>query len=143
MKVHELIKKKGSTVYQVQAATTVAEAAKILLEKDIGSLLICDGDRVAGIFTKNDFVRRYLENPSGFSEKTVANSQGRPLFFTTLQADLGELFTEMVQRGIRHVPVLDGGKPVGMITPTDILLHLKEAIRYENQQLVKYIQGAG
>jgi CBS domain-containing protein len=141
MKVDELIKKRGGMVYRVQSDTTVADAAKILLEKDVGAVLVCDGERIVGIFTRNDIVRRYVENPAAFSGTSVASVPARPVFSAILDDDLGELFKEMVRRGIHHVPVIDGGRAVGMITPIDIVVHLKEAIQYENLQLINYIQG--
>jgi len=142
MKVQELIDKKGTTVHAIQVTTTVGEAARVLLEKEVGSLLVCEGDKVSGIFTKNDLLRRYLASPSDFASKPLQNRPTRPLFSTTLDADLSDVFNVMVERGIRHVPVLDGGKAVGMVTPIDILLYLKEAVQHDNQQLIRYIQGS-
>ncbi len=142
MKVQELIEKKGTTVHAIQATTTVGDAARILLEKEVGSLLVCEGDKVSGIFTKNDLLRRYLESPSDFASKPLQDRQARPLFSTTLDTDLSEVFDVMVDRGIRHVPVFDGGKAVGIVTPIDILLYLKEAVKHDNEHLIRYIQGS-
>jgi CBS domain-containing protein len=141
MKVRDLIQEKGGAVHTVEPSATVAEAARILLDRDIGSLLITEDGRATGIFTKNDLLRRYLEDPAGFGSASVVNPAARELYSTTLDASLGEVFGEMIRRGIRHVPVLDGGRPAGMITPIDVLVHLKEAVHYENEQLRKYIYG--
>jgi CBS domain-containing protein len=141
MTVRELLDKTGGTVEQVNPTATVAEAARLLLDRNIGSLLICEDGRAIGIFTKNDLLRRYLENPSDFGGKPVSHDHARPLFSTSPEADLGEVFAEMVTRGIRHVPVLVNGNPAGIVTPIDILLHMKETIGHENQQLLQYIHG--
>jgi CBS domain-containing protein len=141
MKVSDLIRQKGGAVHHVPPQTKVAEAAQILLEKDIGSVLITEEGRATGIFTKNDLLRRYLEDPARCGEESVASRTGRELYSTAPDANLREVFGEMVRRGIRHVPVLDGGKPVGMITPIDVLMYLREAVDHENQQLRQYIYG--
>jgi len=143
MTVQDLIKQKGNTVYCAGLRTTVSQAATLFLEKSVGSLVVCDQDRATGIFTKNDVLRRYLANPSGFASATIGDEPSRELFSTTLDANLGEVLEEMVRRGIRHVPVLDlSGKAVGIITPIDILLFKKDTLVHENQQLMNYIQGS-
>lgn len=142
MKVSELIQKKRATIHTAPATATVAEAARILLETEVSSLLVLEGDTASGIFTKNDLLRRYLESPTGFDRKELRDVQSKPLFSTELDANLNDVFAEMVDRGIHHAPVFDGGKAVGMITPIDILLYLKEAVRHENEHLIRYIQGS-
>lgn len=142
MKVQELIQKKAAKVHSIQETATVAEAARMLLAMDVGSVLVCRGAEVIGIFTKNDLLRRYLESPGDFGKQPVRNPAARPLFTAAPDADLSDVFSAMVERGIRHVPVLEGGKAVGMVTPIDILLYLKEAVRHENEHLIRYIQGS-
>jgi CBS domain-containing protein len=142
MKVRDLIQQNENTVHEVGPETTVAEAARAMIENNIGSVLIAEDGRAIGIFTKNDLLRRYLEDPGGFGGKAVVSRTGRKLCSTTPDADLTDVFGEMVERGIHHMPVIEDGKAVGMLTPIDVLLHLKEAVHYENKQLLQYIHGS-
>jgi CBS domain-containing protein len=142
MKVRELIQTYENTVHQIGPGTTVAEAARTLLEENIGSVLIAEDGLAIDIFTKNDFLRRYLEDPGGFAGKAVGSRAERKLFSATPDADLADVFAQMIERGIRHMPVFEDGKAVGMLTPIDVLLHLKEAVRFENKQLLQYIHGS-
>jgi len=142
MKVQELVQQKNTIVHSVQETATVSDAASLFLAKNISSVLVCKGDEVVGIFTKNDFLRRYLESPSDFAKQPVHNPNARPLFSTTPNADLGAVLSAMIERGLHHVPVLDGGKAVGMVTPIDILLHMKEVLHFENEQLIQYIRSS-
>lgn len=82
MKVSELIQKKRATIHTAPATATVAEAARILLETEVSSLLVLEGDTASGIFTKNDLLRRYLESPTGFDRKELRDVQSKPLFST-------------------------------------------------------------
>ena len=64
------------------------------------------------------------------------------LYTTTPDADLDDVMEAMVKRGFRHVPVLDGGRAVGMVTSQDILAHQNEILQVEREELVRYIQGS-
>lgn len=141
IKVSELIHLKGPHVHTIPGSTTVAEAARAFLEKEVGSFLVGEDGQVLGIFTKNDLVRLAVEQEAGFGEHTVESVMTRDLFTTTPDADLDDVFGTMVDRGVRHVPVLDDGKAVGVITSIDILVHQKDAISFENEELLKYISG--
>ena len=142
IKVSELIRLKGHQVHTIQKMTTVVEAARAFLEKKVSSFLVADGDQVIGIFTKNDLVRSAVNRPEGFGDLAVDSLMTAGPFTTTPDADLEDVFSQMVERGFRHVPVLDDGKAVGMITSIDILVHQKEAISFDNKELMKYIFGS-
>jgi CBS domain-containing protein len=57
-------------------------------------------------------------------------------------AELESVFGEMIRRGLHHVPVVDGDKAVGMLTPIDVLVHQKSEISFENQELMRYVSGS-
>ena len=65
----------------------------------------------------------------------------RNLYTAQVDSNLDEVIDTMVERNFRHIPVLDGERIVGMVTPIDILVHQKGALKGERQELVRYIQG--
>jgi CBS domain-containing protein len=141
-RVRELIRTEGHAVHSVGKDTTLVEAARLFLKEEVSSLLVYDGPELAGIFTKNDLSRRCVERSGDLRNVTVEEGLTKDLFTTTPDADLNEVFAEMVQRGFRHVPVMEDGRGVGMLTPIDILVYQKDAAYFENEALVKYIQGS-
>lgn len=141
-KVSDLIRHKGHQVHRIQTNTAVADTARAFLDCGVSSFLVCDGEDVVGIFTKNDLIRRSVADPDGFGQRPVAESMSTDLLTSTPEADLDDVFEEMVRRGVRHVPVLDGKLAVGMITPIDVLLYQKHVIDFENQELMRYINGS-
>lgn len=138
-RVSDLIRAKGRHVHTIDHAATVAAAGQEFLEKGIGSLLVVEGDRVAGIFTKNDLVRALMAgSPPG---DPVSKSMSTDLFVVEPDAALEDVFQEMLRRGLRHVPVMAEHRLIGVITPIDVLVHQKDAAGFENSELMRYIQG--
>jgi len=140
-KVSDLIRIKGREVHSVQKGTTVGIAARKFLDAGVSSLLVCDREAVSGIFTKNDLVRCCSKQEPDLWTQPVERYMSSDLFTTPPDADLNAVFDEMVQRNHGHVPVVEDGRAVGMITPVDILLHQKTIADFENRELVSYIQG--
>jgi CBS domain-containing protein len=138
-RVSELIRAKGAHVHTIDRAATIADAATAFLENEIGSLLVVEEGRVVGIFTKNDFVRAMMAGAS--SNRPVSEAMATDLFSVVPGTDLETVFVGMIRKGVRHVPVLEDGRPVGIITPIDILTFQKFIANFENSELMRYIQG--
>ena len=117
------------------------KAAQAFLDKDVSALVVFSGDDVVGVFTKNDLLRQYLKRTDVFESTTVGECMTTDFFATTPDANLNGLFAEMLRRGVRHVPVFEGTRPIGMITSLDILVHQKTSVEFENEQLMRYIHG--
>lgn len=117
------------------------EAAQAFLDKDASALVVFSDDNVGGVFTKNDLVRQFLKQAGEFQGKTVGQCMTADFFATTPDANLDSVFAEMLRRGVRHVPVFEGKRPIGMISSLDILVHQKSSVEFENEQLMRYIYG--
>ena len=135
-----MIRAKGQHVHTIDASATMAEAATTFLENEIGSLLVVEDGRVVGIFTKNDFVRAMMAGVG--STRPVSEAMSTNLFSVVPGTELETVFEEMIRRGVRHVPVMEDGRAVGIITPIDILVHQKSIAHFEKSELLRYIQGA-
>jgi CBS domain-containing protein len=139
--VADILRQKGHGAYRVKASATMQEAAGAFLDKDVNSLLVMDGDAVAGLLTRDDLLRQVVTRPEGLQTITVGECAGRDFFTASPDDTLGDLFKEMIDRGIHHVPVLDGGRPAGMITSLDVVLEQKGNVKFENEQMMQYIHG--
>ncbi len=137
-RVSELIRAKGRHVHTIDHAATMAGAATTFLENEIGSLLVVEDGRVVGIFTKNDFIRAMMAGAS--SNRPVSEAMSTDLFSVVPGTELETVFQEMIRKGVRHVPVMENGRAVGIITPIDILMHQRDIANIENSELMRYIQ---
>jgi CBS domain-containing protein len=140
-KVLDVIRQKGHRVYGIGKDASLREAGQAFLDKDVSALVVFRGDAVAGVFTKNDLLRQYLKGPKEFESKTVGQCMTSDFFSATPEANLDGVFEEMMRRGVRHVPVFDGKRPIGMISSVDILVHQKSTVEFEKEQLMRYIHG--
>jgi len=141
-RVSELIHTQGHEVHRIGKEASFTEAAREFLDKEVSALLVYDGTEVAGIFTKNDLVRSCCAQGPEVGDRLVGSAMSTNLFSVPPDAEIEDVLAEMVRDNRHHVPVMDGGKAVGMLTPLDILLHQKDTMAFKNQELVRYITGS-
>ncbi len=139
--VAELIRAKGHEVQGVQRDTLVALTGQMFLDAEVSSLLVYDRNSVVGIFTKNDLIRCCCRERVDLSGERVDKFMTTSLVTTAPTALLDEVFDTMVKKGLHHMPVMEGDKAVGMITPLDIVVRQKQHITFENEQLMHYLYG--
>jgi len=110
---------------------TVINIAKKMNEKDIGSMLVCDKDKLVGLITSEDLVKRVIipnKDPAKLKARDVMTTK---LVTTSIDEDLIEAIRIMIDKGIKRLPVKDGKKLIGILTDGDILRmapHLVEAL---------------
>jgi CBS domain-containing protein len=127
--VRSVLSKKGAGVVTVKAASTVYDAAKLMYEQEIGSVVVvCEG-RMVGIFTERDLVNRIAAVGVEPGTTRVGDVMTAPVTSCDSGMSLDECARMMMQNHLRHLPVVDGGELCGMITLRDIL-----ALRVEEQE---------
>lgn len=136
------LKTRGIGTYDVQADASIEDAVLEFLDKCISALIVYDGKKMVGIFTKNDLVRCCASNPDGIRGLKVADYMKTNVLTTTVDADLDEVMETMVEKGWRHMPVVEGKRVVGMVTAADILIHQKRDLGQERDELLRYIRGS-
>lgn len=120
--VRDVLRRKGSDVFTSQGEVTVAEVARIMANRGIGSVLIVDGGEVAGIFTERDVLRRVVARGKD-PEKTPLGEvmTSAPLVAVKPDTTLEECRQLLNTRRIRHLPVFEGNSLAGVITSGDLL----------------------
>ncbi|MFB6130025.1 MAG: CBS domain-containing protein [Salinigranum sp.] len=115
----------STDVHSVDADASVRDAARTMLEHDIGSVVVVDGaNHLRGILTTTDFVKITAEG-SPTSETPVSTYMSTDVVTTTVNDSIRDVADLMVERGFHHVPVVDGTEGVvGMITSTDLTAYL-------------------
>lgn len=120
--VLDVVKRKGSNVVQVAQDSSVLDAARIMMEGRIGGVLVVDSDeQVVGIFTERDVLRRVVAEQRNASETPISAVMSRDLVTVLCTTSLDACGALMTERRIRHLPVMEGGKLRGIITPGDLL----------------------
>jgi len=137
----QLLDLKGGSIFSVNSESLVYDALVMMAEHKIGALLVLDGDKLAGIFSERDYAREVVLK--GKTSKTTAISEVMTDKLITVSPDtlVDECMNLMSGKRIRHLPVLDNGKLLGVLSIGDLV---KETIAYQQfliKQLESYIQG--
>ncbi len=141
--VRDVLERKGHQVWTVQARQTVYEALEILAEKDIGALLVCDGDEAVGMFSERDYARQVILKGKSSKDTPVREVMSTPLLFASPQQKMEECMALMTEHRIRHLPVLEEGKIIGMISIGDVVKAVLDEKQFLIQQLESYITLGG
>lgn len=149
MKVKEVLKVKGGTLFTVAPDSQLSDAVVTMADKDIGSLLVMEGGRLAGMLTFREVMimmaKRQKERRIGptppVAEIKVREAMFQDPFTAHQEMDVDELRSEMLQRHARYVPVLDGDSVLGVISFHDVAKAVLEERNFENQMLKGYIKN--
>ncbi len=107
-------------VVTVSSTDPVERALRLMVDRDIGSVVVTDGGRVSGMFTERDVTRRILHEP-GLLRRPIGELMTAPVVSTTAGVQIADAFELMNARGIRRLPVLDGDRLAGIVTERDLL----------------------
>lgn len=140
MKVEHILQSKGADVFAVSGATSVKDAIDILGEKNIGAVVVKNGDgTVSGIFSERDVVRRLRKEGPDVLSRPVSDCMTKNPFTCTLDTTLDELMAVMTNRRIRHMPVVDKGRLVGIVSIGDVVKRKIDDAEREAAALKQYI----
>src|SRR5206468_8767748 len=118
---------------------TVLDAVKRMVEANVGSLLVRERGRVVGIVTERDYLRRVALERRDDETTPVREAMTSPLVVVTPDTPIDECMAVMTDRRIRHLPVVDGGEVVGMISIGDLVKFMSKRQSFEIQYLTDYI----
>ena len=143
MLVHQILKgKTADAVVMVSSTTTVAEAARVLSDKRIGTVLVSDdGKTAAGILSERDIVRNLGAVGPGCLDGTVGDYMTRKLVTCTMQTTAQELMQKMTDGRFRHVPVVEGDAVIGLVSLGDVVKAQLSELEMEKQALEGMIMG--
>jgi CBS domain-containing protein len=138
-RLSEILDEKGAEVLQIEADASVFEAAKRMVEANVGSLLVTEGGEITGIVTERDYLRRVALEGRTDKETAVREIMSSPLIVVTPQTTIDECMAVMTDQRIRHLPVVDGGEVVGVVSIGDVVKFKSKKQSFEIQYLTDYI----
>ena len=139
--VQHLLTAKGGDVISIAPDASVFDAIKLMAEKGIGSLVVMDGGTLAGIVTERDYARKVILKGRSSEATAVAEIMTPDVLTTTLDTSADRCMAMMTDKRCRHLPVVEDGDVIGMISIGDLVQAIIADQREEIEQLEHYISG--
>src|SRR6476619_1944826 len=140
MLVSEILRIKGHTLFTTSPEHGVLEAVEVMAEHDIGSLVVMDRGRLAGMLTFAEVLRALADRRGSLGDLTVADIYGSEPLTAAPGLDVMELRRAMLERHARYVPVMDGTTLQGVVSFHDVAKAVYEEQSFENRMLKSYIK---
>lgn len=143
MNVETILRGKGRAVATIRPDQTIAAALAALCERNIGALVVSeDGERVDGLISERDIVHGLSNHGAALLSLEIAEVMTRRVITCEPSDDVADLMAEMTNRRIRHLPVVDEGRLVGIVSIGDLVKSRLDEIEYEARSLRSFIAGA-
>ncbi len=143
MKIEGILRTKGHDVVTIPESRTVLDAAQLLVERNIGSLVVMGDQGPVGIITERDVLRLAADASADLGAIRVSSAMTREMITAGPDASLVSVMDTMTEHRIRHLPVLDGDQLAGIVSIGDLVNACRISAEQENSALREYIQGAG
>lgn len=134
-----LQEKKRNEIFSIPPDATVYQALQVMAEKDIGAVLVMEGDKPVGIFSERDYARKVVLQGKTSAGTPISEIMTRRILFATPAQTLEECMSMMSEKRIRHLPVMDGDKVTGMLSITDLVREQIAEQQFLIEQLEQYI----
>ena len=142
MRIREVLDRKGGSVVTIEPDRTVHDAMRILVENNIGSVIVTRDGNTVGILTERDVLRLGAANPESLATTLVGEAMTRELVVGVADDLVEYAASVMTSNRIRHLPIMDGERLTGVLSIGDVVNALKQEKEVENRYLRDYIQGA-
>jgi CBS domain-containing protein len=139
--VSQLLQGKGGGVLSVTPESSVFDALKLMAEKNVGALLVMNGDTLRGIMSERDYARKVILLGKSSHELAVRDIMSDKVVSVTPKQTVDDCMGLMTGRRIRHLPVLDNGRVVGVLSIGDLVKAVIEMQQQTIQQLESYIHS--
>jgi len=143
MTISKILAEKGREIFSIEPAATLQSAATLLAEKRIGAVLILGADRrIIGILSERDIVRAVGERGVAALEQPVSQTMTRKVSTCTEGETLGCIMERMTEGKFRHVPVVDQGRVIGIVSIGDVVKHRLQEMEHDSAAMRDYILTA-
>lgn len=139
--VKHLLDNNGRHIVSVPPDTTVLDAITIMADKTIGSLIIMDNDELLGIVTERDYARKVIIKGRSSRTTLVSEIMTTGVYTTSSSESVNSCMELMTEKRIRHLPVVEDGRVVGMVSIGDLVKAIISDQKEEIEQLGHYISG--
>src|ERR1700736_6203196 len=139
MKVKHLIGRKGRTLYSVEPEDPVLEAIRQMADQHVGALLVMKGTELKGIISERDYARKVILHGRSSAETPVWQIMSSPVITVSPEQTVQDCMKLMTESRVRHLPVVEGGKVIGIVSIGDLVKTVIEEQQQTIEQLESYI----
>ena len=139
--VKDILESAGGEIWSVRSEQSVLDAVRLMAEKGIGAVLVIDEGRLSGIFSERDYARKVILEDRASHNTPVSDIMTRDPVTTTRAASVAECLSLMTNKRFRHLPVVEDGRVLGIISIGDLVKMVIAEQQYTIDQLEHYIAG--
>ncbi|MBI4924897.1 MAG: CBS domain-containing protein [Bdellovibrio sp.] len=140
--INDLLKTKEQKVYSILPQATLLQVVKTLGQYKVGALLVVDQKgKLIGIVSERDIARKAQDGFAGLEKLTASEIMTKDIVVGVATDDISYVMNVMTKNKIRHIPIMDGSKIIGVITIGDVVKAMLSEEKYENRMLRDYIEG--
>jgi len=139
--IKQMLDTKGYAVWSIHPQESVFAAIQQMAEREVGALVVLDGEAVVGIISERDYARKVILKGRSSRETAVRDIMTPHVICVRLDQSIEECMTIVTERRIRHLPVLDSGRLVGIISIGDLVKTIIAEQQFIIEQLEHYISG--
>ena len=139
--ISALLREKKTTLWSVRSDTMVFDAIKLMSEKNIGAILVLEGEKLLGIFTERDYTRKIALLGKSSRETRISDAMTRSPVTVTLEHSVEDCMRLMSENRMRHLPVLQGQNVAGIISIGDLVNWIISSQSATISQMQQYISG--
>lgn len=140
-KVKDILDEKGYEIFAIDPEATVYEALKKMAGQNIGALMVMKDDKIIGVFSERDYARKIILKGKSSRDAKVGDLLSERIYYVKPATTTTECMQIMTDQRVRHLPVLEGGKLVGIVSIGDIVNKIIQGQHHTIKQLEDYILG--
>ncbi len=141
MNVNDILRRKSNQVFSIPPTATVYDALTLMSEKNLGGVLVMNGDQLAGIFTERDYARKVILLGRASKDTPITEVMTSSVRTIGRDTEIDDCMKMMTEKTIRHLPVVENGKVVGLVSIGDVVKFLIEEQKGIIEHLQSYIAG--
>lgn len=139
--VRQLLRIKGTDVWCIPPEATVLDAIKLMAEREIGALIVTEHDSVVGMLSERDYARKVLLKGRSSRDTPIRDIMTTNVIFAEPDQDVDHCMTVMTEKRVRHLPVLEEGRLIGIVSIGDLVKSIISEQQETIEQLENYIRG--
>ena len=137
--VRMLLERKGRAIFSVEPQASVLDAIRLMAEHHVGALVVMRAAALEGIVSERDYARKVILRGRSSAETPVRDIMSSPVLTVSLETSVEQCMQLMTDRHVRHLPVVDGGRVVGLVSIGDLVKAVIAEQREQIEQLESYI----
>ena len=140
--VADILKSKGSEIWSISPEASVYMALELMAEKDVGALIVLDGESIVGILSERDYARKDILHGESSKKLQVGRIMSKKVMFLSPERTVEETMALMTEKRIRHMPVVENDRLAGVISIGDVVKAMIDEKEFMIEQLERFIRSA-